>query len=134
MQIGAGSYKPRYAAYLRYATDDQVGALLRRARVMVAHAGVGSILAAAEHGLPVILVPRRKRLGEHVDDHQLEVAHRLSGEGRVIAVYDLHDLPSAIGRAALAPVVNGRRDQLVRSLRHELHALVGAPLTRGPAR
>jgi UDP-N-acetylglucosamine transferase subunit ALG13 len=41
------------------------------ARVLVAHAGMGTILTAAELGKPLVVMPRRAGLGEHRNDHQL---------------------------------------------------------------
>jgi len=50
---------------------------LREADVVVAHAGTGIALAALEAGRLPVLVPRRVRHGEHVDDHQLTIALEL---------------------------------------------------------
>ncbi|MBV6509246.1 MAG: UDP-N-acetylglucosamine--N-acetylmuramyl-(pentapeptide) pyrophosphoryl-undecaprenol N-acetylglucosamine transferase [Acidimicrobiales bacterium] len=49
--------------------------------VVVAHAGVGSALAALEAGRCPVLVPRRKSRAEHVDDHQVQVAEHLEQRG-----------------------------------------------------
>lgn len=51
------------------------------ADVVVAHAGVGSALAAVSAGRHPVLVPRRLHHGEHVDDHQVEVARELQERG-----------------------------------------------------
>lgn len=60
---------------------DSLDQAMRRADVVIAHAGIGSALASLDAGRPPILVPRRKRYGEHVDDHQLEIAETLSARG-----------------------------------------------------
>ena len=54
-------------------------ALFLEARVVVAHAGVGSILSAKRLRRPLIIVPRRFELGEHRNDHQLATAKELEG-------------------------------------------------------
>ncbi|GAB3022622.1 glycosyl transferase [Nocardioides flavus (ex Wang et al. 2016)] len=51
---------------------------VREADVVVAHAGTGIALMALENGKFPVLVPRRARHGEHVDDHQLTIASELS--------------------------------------------------------
>lgn len=48
------------------------------ADVVVSHAGVGNILSAMNAGASTLLVPRRAQHDEHVDDHQLEIAHEMS--------------------------------------------------------
>jgi UDP-N-acetylglucosamine--N-acetylmuramyl-(pentapeptide) pyrophosphoryl-undecaprenol N-acetylglucosamine transferase len=54
---------------------------MREADVVVAHAGTGAALSAFEAGRAPLLVPRRAALGEHTDDHQLEVAAELGRRG-----------------------------------------------------
>ncbi|MEA2399059.1 MAG: hypothetical protein QOK25_2615 [Thermoleophilaceae bacterium] len=49
----------------------------RTADVVVAHSGVGAALEALDAGRRPLLVPRLHRFGEHVDDHQLQVAEEL---------------------------------------------------------
>lgn len=59
--------------------------LIKQARVVVSHCGEGSIMLLQSLPTPFILVPRSKTLGEHVDDHQLEMAHFMEQQGIPIA-------------------------------------------------
>lgn len=56
------------------------------ADVLVAHAGVGAALAAFEVGKCPVLVPRRIAHGEHVDDHQTQIARELADRGLALSV------------------------------------------------
>jgi UDP-N-acetylglucosamine transferase subunit ALG13 len=58
---------------------------LAEADVVISHAGVGSALAAMQAGKRALYVPRRKAFGEHVDDHQVEMARELEGRKLVVA-------------------------------------------------
>jgi exopolysaccharide biosynthesis glucuronosyltransferase PssE len=78
----------------------QVIERMEEADVVVCHAGAGSILCALRAGHTPIVVPRLKRYRETVDDHQLELARALAGEGRVIAVEQLEWLPDAVASAS----------------------------------
>lgn len=60
---------------------DELQAAMAAADLVVAHAGVGSTLAALDTGAHPVLVARRAGYGEHVDDHQLEIAAQLDGLG-----------------------------------------------------
>lgn len=51
---------------------------LSRADLFIAHSGAGSALTALEAGVKPILVPRRRIYGEHVDDHQEQIARDLA--------------------------------------------------------
>lgn len=57
---------------------------MRSADVVVAHAGVGSALTVLDSGHIPILVPRRARAGEHIDDHQELLARELAARGLAI--------------------------------------------------
>jgi UDP-N-acetylglucosamine--N-acetylmuramyl-(pentapeptide) pyrophosphoryl-undecaprenol N-acetylglucosamine transferase len=58
---------------------------MREADVVVAHAGVGTALAALEVGKCPLLVPRRLAHGEHVDDHQTQIAAELDRRGLALS-------------------------------------------------
>jgi UDP-N-acetylglucosamine--N-acetylmuramyl-(pentapeptide) pyrophosphoryl-undecaprenol N-acetylglucosamine transferase len=76
---------------------------MREADVVVAHAGVGTALAALEVGKCPVLVPRRLAHGEHVDDHQIQIAQELARRGLAVSVeadaLTVEDLRRAAGRA-----------------------------------
>lgn len=61
----------------------QLDALLDAADVMVCHGGPGSIADAWIRGQVPIVVPRLRKLGEVVDDHQVDFCVKLAGLGRV---------------------------------------------------
>ena len=46
-----------------------------------------------------MVMPRRRKYGELVDDHQVELTKALAAEGRVIPAYEPEDLPAAIEEA-----------------------------------
>ena len=49
------------------------------ADVVVAHAGVGSIIEMLDLGVCPVVVPRSRERGEHVDDHQKQICALLEG-------------------------------------------------------
>ncbi len=66
--------------FLHYATMVSV---MREAAVVVCHGGPGTIMDCRDEGLVPIVVPRRSRLGEHVDDHQTAFAKRMAELGQI---------------------------------------------------
>ena len=81
--------------------QDRFADCVAQAKVIVAHAGMGTILTAIEAGKPVILMPRRADLGEHRNDHQRDTAAEMAALSNVTVVEDSASLCSAIN-AALA--------------------------------
>jgi UDP-N-acetylglucosamine--N-acetylmuramyl-(pentapeptide) pyrophosphoryl-undecaprenol N-acetylglucosamine transferase len=66
--------------------ERQLTQAIADADVLVAHAGVGTALASLEVGKCPVLVPRRLAHGEHVDDHQIQIARELGGRGLALSV------------------------------------------------
>ena len=74
-------------------------ALVARARLLILHAGAGSVIHAVRAGKLPVVMPRRVAHGEHVDDHQLEFAIELERAGKIVVAREGADLPGAIERA-----------------------------------
>jgi len=92
MQIGSTTYEPRAARWFGFTTQQGMDRLCKQARVIVSHAGAGSILTALRHGRTLVVMPRRQRYGEVVDDHQLELADALARAGALLVAYDTDEL------------------------------------------
>jgi UDP-N-acetylglucosamine transferase subunit ALG13 len=69
------------------------------ARLIVAHAGMGTILSATEFGKPIILMPRLARFGEHRNDHQRDTAAEMARLSNVTVVEDGEALHAALDAA-----------------------------------
>ena len=80
---------------------------VRNADVVVTHAGVGTILELLDAGMHPVVVPRRARRGEHVDDHQTEIADFLAGTA-ALTVVEADELRAAHLVAATRAAVGGR--------------------------
>jgi len=103
-QVGAATYLPRQMSWVRELTPAEFIARVEQCSVLVAHAGIGSIITAAEIGRPVVLFPRRRALGEHLSDHQLHTVDRLSSRDGILVANDESELESRIDEAGrLAP-------------------------------
>lgn len=70
-----------------------------QAEVIVAHAGMGSVLTAMEFGKPLVVLPRKGALRETRNDHQIATANWLAGKKGVFVAQEDEDLPAAIDRA-----------------------------------
>lgn len=68
-------------------------ALAERADIVVTHAGVGSILGLLDLGIAPVLGVRASVHGEHVDDHQQQIAREMTRRGLAF-ILDL-DRPDA---------------------------------------
>jgi UDP-N-acetylglucosamine transferase subunit ALG13 len=87
-QIGPAKYHPKCFPWSEFLDADECRRKIEQADLVVAHAGMGSILTALELGKPIVVMPRLAAFGEHRNDHQLATAKRLLTQGRIIVAFD----------------------------------------------
>jgi hypothetical protein len=86
---------------VEYLPFEEVVEYIRKARTVVMHAGVGSVMISLANGKRPIVMARLREFGEHVDDHQLELARRMDASGLATLVEDSDALAEAIAGATL---------------------------------
>lgn len=69
-QIGSGCFIPQYLDYQRFFPKNELHELACRSRVVVGHAGIGTIITAINAKKPLVMLARRADMGEHRNDHQ----------------------------------------------------------------
>ncbi len=92
IQIGRGKYEPRHARFVRLMPVSEYRQRVSAARLFIAHAGMGSIIAAIEAGKPLLMLPRLKSHGEHNTDHQLATAATIGMRPGLHVAADTADL------------------------------------------
>lgn len=92
IQIGRGRTAPRHARFVRLMPPADYRAMVAGCRLFVAHAGMGSIIAAIEAGKPLLMLPRRQALGEHNTEHQLATAQTIGARPGLHVAADEADL------------------------------------------
>jgi UDP-N-acetylglucosamine transferase subunit ALG13 len=95
-QIGTTGFRPAHIGWAALLEPDQFRARVNEARVIVAHAGMGSILTALESGKPILVMPRRGDLMETRNDHQVATAEQFRKLGRVAVAMDERELPARL--------------------------------------
>jgi len=73
--------------------------LVQEARAVVSHAGAGTVIHTLRCGKTPVVMPRRRKYGEHLNDHQIEIVEAFASEGLVIPAYEPDDLAAAIASA-----------------------------------
>jgi UDP-N-acetylglucosamine transferase subunit ALG13 len=91
-QIGAGGYRPEHIDFKDFIDMEEYNKAVTECDLLVAHAGMGAILTALEAGKPIVIMPRKAKLGEHRNDHQLATAARFADMGKVLVAMEESDL------------------------------------------
>jgi len=76
---------------------------VRAADAVISHAGVGAVLDAVQAGRRPLVMPRLKRHGEHVNDHQLQLATALARDGLVRVVESAEEVAAALSGSHSSP-------------------------------
>ena len=95
-QIGQSSYKPRNMEWVNKMRKCDFDMIMVKSKAIISHAGVGTIEMALELQKPLLVMPRLKRFGEHVNDHQVAAARKFAASGHILAAYSHQELISQI--------------------------------------
>lgn len=79
-----------------YLSFEEMDYYMKEARVIVTHGGGGTIFKALQLNKKVIVVPRLKKYGEHINNHQIEIANFLSNRKLCLVAYDKKELEKMI--------------------------------------
>lgn len=101
-QIGDSQYRPRALRFTKSLTPAEFAQTVAQADVIVAHAGMGSVLTSMELGKPLVLMPRRGDLQETRNDHQIATARWLAERPGIFVAEQEQDLPAALSDALAA--------------------------------
>lgn len=109
-QIGQTDYRPSRIQWTRFLDPGEFKRRYEAARVIVAHAGTGSIITALQLGKPILIMPRRASLRETRNDHQVATAEQFRHFGSVVVAWDEKELIARLegvddldGRQAVGP-------------------------------
>lgn len=124
IQRGHSKYLPRNAKHFDFVPIETATEYIKQSELVISHAGIGTIILCKQCGIPLIIVPRRKKYGEHINDHQMEIAQMLDQrkEGDIHAIYEEGQLEEKINevlkdKRRKTPLNNVGRANLIRTIR-----------------
>lgn len=92
IQIGSCKFIPKNCRHEKFMSFEEMQNNIKKSKLIIAHAGAGTTLLCVQLGHRPIIVPRQKKLSEHVDDHQVSFSKKMETTGLVDVVYDIEDL------------------------------------------
>lgn len=124
-QVGHSDYVPRHYAYRDFLSKDEFQSCISRCDLLITHSGVATIIAGLKLGKRVVVVPRMAKFGEHVDDHQIQIARSFSEKNLLLMCAEQDDLAQVIREAenhSFAGYVS-QRERMVKTIRDYLSTL-----------
>ena len=75
-----------------FLSNDEYYHLCQKAKIIISHAGVGTIINSNLCNKRPIIVPRMQKFLEHVNDHQVDVCRKLENSQKAFVIYDVNDI------------------------------------------
>lgn len=98
-QIGTAKYVPKHIRFTEFVDPLECKRLVEDAQLVVAHAGIGSIISALESEKPIIVMPRRAQFREQRNDHQVATAKHFESTGQVLVAFEEKSLAEKLDYA-----------------------------------
>lgn len=117
-QIGTGKYVPHNYGYTDFCSNDIFVKMIEDCDLIITHSGVGTIMKGLEKNKPVIVVPRLAKYGEHVDDHQVQLARSFAEKNYVFMYNEGDSISDLVKKAKIHRFERyfSQRDKLIKVL------------------
>jgi exopolysaccharide biosynthesis glucuronosyltransferase PssE len=94
--LGNTGYVPQNIGWEKFLNPDEFKENFQRADLVVAHAGMGTIITAMTLKKPLVIVPRKGALQETRNDHQIATATQFSRREGIYVAHDEADFGSVL--------------------------------------
>ena len=91
IQKGYTDYEPKNCESYKLIEYDKMSEYIRKARIVITHGGPASFIAPISIGKIPVVMPRKHKYNEHVNDHQLEFTREVEKRMKNIIVVENED-------------------------------------------
>lgn len=91
-QSGASNYEPEHYESKDFLNREEFQHVMEHSTIVITHGGTGAIISAIKCGKKVVAVPRLKKYGEHIDDHQLQLITQFTKSNLISSCEDVSKL------------------------------------------
>lgn len=99
VQAGNTEYESEILNIFSFMENTKLNELYLRADVIITHAGAGSMIQAIKNNKKTIVCPRLTKYGEHLNDHQIELANKFNERNYVEVLNDGDDIALIYNKA-----------------------------------
>ena len=93
IQTGYSTYEPKNCKWQKLFSFQEMCKYVDDARIVITHGGPSSFIAPLQIGKTPIVVPRRYKFNEHVNDHQVNFCREVENRmGTIIVVEEIEKL------------------------------------------
>ena len=126
VQAGHSNYRSDKMEMFDFISGEKLKVLYEKADYIVTHGGAGSMLQAIEYGKKTIVFPRLQKYGEHVDDHQLQLAEKLQNLGYLLVFHDGDEIMNVFGKVCeFKPNAYSLKGEILSLIDKQLEEILG---------
>lgn len=107
-----------------YISLEQFNTYMKKARVVITHAGVGTIITGLKMNKKMIVAPRLKQYNEHVNDHQLQILETFAKDKYIIPLKDFTKLEELINIDFEPKKFESNNENFINQLDDEINKLL----------
>jgi UDP-N-acetylglucosamine transferase subunit ALG13 len=131
MQTGYSTYIPKNVHYSAFLSPEEMNRKIENSEIIITHGGPASFMNVVGLGKVPIVVPRQKKFGEHVNDHQVTFSRAIEEKyNNIIVVEEINKLESILFNyesivAKKNKKLNGHNLEFNRAFANEVDKLMG---------
>jgi UDP-N-acetylglucosamine transferase subunit ALG13 len=91
-QIANANFRPSHLQWVEFLSPAEFEKKFKDAKVIISHAGMGTIINALYHSKPILVMPRLSVFREHRNDHQLATARSFARLGYISVAYNEEEM------------------------------------------
>lgn len=124
-QTGNSDYIPKYYSFVHFLEKKDFEKEIRDCDVLITHGGVSTIITGVTFLKPVIVVPRLSEFGEHVDNHQVQIARSFKKLNYVLMCDNIDDLDRIIdeSRVHKFETYHSQREHMIKTIDDYLNSI-----------
>lgn len=108
----------------QYLSNEEFDKYMKEARVIITHAGVGTIIEGLKLDKMMIVAARLKKYKEHVNNHQLQILDTFEKEGYILRLDDFSKLPELLKENFKPKKFNSNKNNFNTYLEEEIYKLI----------
>lgn len=98
IQTGYSNYIPKYCEWEKIISYEKMNQLIEKSDIIITHGGPATFMGVIAKGKVPIVVPRQKKFGEHVNDHQIEFVEKVINIYNLTVITNISDLMACISK------------------------------------
>ena len=123
-QVGSTDFESKKMEIHKFMTQDEFNKYMKEARVVITHAGVGTIISGLKMHKKMIVAARKKEYKEHVNDHQEQILRTFADDGYIIPLENFDDLEKLIEKDFSHKEYKSNKKEFNKKLNKEINNMI----------